>query len=254
MKVTFLGTGTSQGVPVIACDCPVCLSQDARDKRLRCSLLIETDTTTVVIDSGPDFRQQMLACGIKKLDALVYTHSHKDHLAGLDDVRAFNHFQQSATEIYATEFTQEVIKQEFSYIFQNSQYPGIPKVNLNTIDSQSTVRIGDIELMSIEVMHYKMPVLGFRFNNFTYITDANFISKNEKEKVRGSKYLVLNALRKETHISHFTLEEAISLSQELEAEQTFLTHISHQMGTHAEVSNELPSGIKLAYDMLSIAI
>ncbi|MBK7692044.1 MAG: MBL fold metallo-hydrolase [Bacteroidetes bacterium] len=254
MKVTFLGTGTSQGVPVIACDCPVCMSQDARDKRLRCSLLIETDTTTVVIDSGPDFRQQMLACGIKKLDALVYTHSHKDHLAGLDDVRAFNHFQQTATEIYATEFTQEVIKQEFSYIFQNSQYPGIPKVNLNTIDAQSTIQIGDINLVAIEVMHYKMPVLGFRFNNFTYITDANFISESEKEKVRDSKYLVLNALRRETHISHFTLDEAISLSQELDVDQTFLTHISHQMGRHEDVSKELPSGIKLAYDMLSIAI
>ncbi len=254
MKVTFLGTGTSQGVPVIACDCKVCLSDNVKDKRLRCSLLIETESTTIVIDSGPDFRQQMLACGIKKLDALVYTHSHKDHLAGLDDVRAFNHFQQSAIDIYATDFTQEVIKQEFSYIFQNNDYPGIPKVNLISIHHQSKFVIGDIELLPIEVMHYKMPVLGFRFRDFTYITDANFISETEKEKVKGSKYLVLNALRKEAHISHFTLAEAISLSQELHSEQTFLTHLSHQMGTHIEVSEELPVGIKLAYDMLSLAI
>jgi phosphoribosyl 1,2-cyclic phosphate phosphodiesterase len=216
--------------------------------------LIETESTTIVIDSGPDFRQQMLTCGIKKLDAIIYTHSHKDHLAGLDDVRAFNYFQQSATEIYATAFTQEMIKQEFSYIFRGDFYPGIPKINLNTIDANSIIQIGDIRLQAIEVLHYKMPVLGFRFNDFTYITDANFIADNEKEKIKGSKYLVLNALRREPHISHFTLDEACAISQELKPKHTFLTHLSHQMGLHDEVQSELPEGIEIAYDMLSLAI
>ncbi len=254
MKVTFLGTGTSQGVPVIACDCKVCLSENARDKRLRTSLLIETDTTTIVIDSGPDFRQQMLACGIKKLDAIIYTHSHKDHLAGLDDVRAFNHIQQSATEIYATDFTQRVIEKEFSYIFERKDYPGIPKINMNTIDKDTVVRIGDIELHPIEVLHPVMQVLGFRFNDFTYITDAKLIAPEEKQKIYGTKYLVLNALRKEAHFSHFTLQEAINLAMDIHAEQTFFTHISHQLGLHEEVRSELPASVNLAYDMLSLEI
>lgn len=254
MKVTFLGTGTSQGVPVIACDCKVCLSENARDKRLRTSLLIETDTTTIVIDSGPDFRQQMLACGIKKLDAIIYTHSHKDHLAGLDDVRAFNHIQQSATEIYATDFTQKVIEKEFSYIFERKDYPGIPKINMNTIDKDRVVTIGDIELQPIEVLHPVMQVLGFRFNDFTYITDAKLIAPEEKQKIQGTRYLVLNALRKEAHFSHFTLQEAINLAEDIHAEQTFFTHISHQLGLHEEVGNELPPSVNLAYDMLSLEI
>jgi phosphoribosyl 1,2-cyclic phosphate phosphodiesterase len=254
LKVTFLGTGTSQGVPVIACGCEVCKSHNPKDKRLRTSLLIETESTTVVIDSGPDFRQQMLRNDVKKLDAIIYTHSHKDHLAGLDDVRAFNHFQQQATEIYATPFTQQMIKQEFSYIFDRKDYPGIPQVNLNTIDKNTPFQIGDIIFAPIELLHFKMPVLGFRFNDFTYITDANFISDEEKQKIRGTKYLVLNALRRETHISHFTLNEAIALSAELTPNHTYFTHISHQLGLHDEVQKELPPAINLAFDMLSIAI
>lgn len=254
MKVTFLGTGTSQGVPVAACDCKVCRSENLKDKRLRSSLLIETETTTIVIDSGPDFRQQMLLCGIKKLDAIIYTHSHKDHLAGLDDVRAFNHIQQEPTEIFATEFTQQAIRQEFSYIFEKADYPGIPQIHLNTIDKNSHIHIGDLEFVPVEVIHYKMPVLGFRFNDFTYITDANYISPAEMEKVHGSKYLVLNALRREKHISHFTLNEAIALANSIQAEQTYFTHISHQLGLHNEVQSELPATVNLAYDMFSLEI
>lgn len=254
LKVTFLGTGTSQGVPVIACECAVCRSGDSRDKRLRSSVLIETASTTVVIDSGPDFRQQMLACGIRKLDAIVYTHAHKDHLAGLDDVRAFNHLQQKPTEIFATAATQKSIEQEFSYIFNNKTYPGIPQINMNTINQQDRFVVGDIEFLPIEVLHYRLPVLGFRFNDFTYITDANYIDEQEKQKLLGSRHLVLNALRREKHISHFTLEEALGLAKDVGAGQTWFTHISHQLGLHAAVQNELPPSVNLAYDMLSIAI
>lgn len=254
MKVTFLGTGTSQGVPVIACECVVCQSKNLKDNRLRSSLLIETDTTTVVIDSGPDFRQQMLKCGIKRLDAILYTHAHKDHIAGLDDVRAFNHLQKKEMEIYATAHTQKMIVQEFSYIFEKKDYPGIPKINLNTIDKDSVIKIGDIEIAAIEVMHHQLPVLAFRFNDFTYITDANFISPEEKEKVKGTKYLVLNALRKEAHISHFTLQQAIDLAKEINPQQTYFTHISHQLGLHDEIEKELPPSVNLAYDMLSLQI
>jgi len=254
LKITFLGTGTSQGVPIIGCQCYVCQSIDHKDKRLRTSLLIETETTTVVIDSGPDFRQQLLRANLCKLDGLVFTHSHKDHLAGMDDIRAFNYLQNKPVEVYATEFTQQVIKKEFEYIFSNSSYPGVPQINLNTIDKEKEFIIGDIHIQPIEVMHYKMPVLGFRINNFTYITDANHIEDAEMNKIMGTKYLVLNALRKEAHISHFTLDEAIQISAKLAPDLTYLTHISHQLGLHQDVQNELPFGIQLAYDTLSFEI
>jgi phosphoribosyl 1,2-cyclic phosphate phosphodiesterase len=230
------------------------MSVHKKDQRLRSSLLIETETTTLVIDSGPDFRQQMLACGIKKLDGILYTHSHKDHLAGLDDVRAFNHLQQQPAELYASNATQQAIRQEFSYIFQRKDYPGVPQVNLNTIDKNSRLRIGDIDIEAIEVMHHQMPVLGFRFRDFTYITDANYIAPDELAKIKGSKYLVLNALRREQHISHFTLAEALALASAIQADHTYFTHISHQMGLHHEVQNELPASVNLAYDMLSLEI
>ena len=254
MKITFLGTGTSQGVPLIGCQCNVCQSPNSLDKRLRSSLLIESETTTIVIDTGPDFRQQMLRQDVRKLDGVVYTHSHKDHLAGLDDVRAFNFLQEKSMDIFASEETQAQIRAEFAYIFSGANYPGIPKIELHTITKESEIVIGDIKLIPIEVMHYKMPVLGFRIQDFTYITDANFISEEEALKIQGSKYLVLNALRREKHISHFTLEEAIAWSYKLNVEQTFLTHISHQLGLHQDLMDELPSGISLAYDMLSIEI
>lgn len=252
MKITFLGTGTSQGVPLIGCQCAICRSSDPRDKRLRTSVLIESDTTTVVIDSGPDFRYQLLRADVRKLDALVFTHSHKDHMAGMDDIRAFNYLQGKPVDVYATEFTQSVLRKEFEYVFQNSDYPGIPQLNLHTIQNGTGFSIGDIHFTPIQVMHYKMPVLGFRIKDLTYITDANFIAEEEKQKIRGSQHLILNALRRETHISHFTLQQAIDLSQELAPQHTWFTHISHQLGRHAEVETELPVGIKLAYDTLSI--
>jgi len=254
MKVTFLGTGTSQGVPIIGCQCAICLSTDTRDKRLRTSILIESETTTVVIDSGPDFRQQLLRADVRKLDGLVFTHSHKDHLAGMDDIRAFNYLQQKPVDIYASTFTQTIIRSEFPYIFSGNNYPGIPEINMHTISKNEIFQIGDIVIKPIEVIHYKMPVLGFRIHDFTYITDANFIDDTEIKKIEGSTCLVLNALRREPHISHFTLEEAIAVSQKIKPQQTYFTHISHQLGFHELLEEELPQGINLAYDMLSIEI
>ena len=250
LKITFLGTGTSQGVPVIACDCMVCLSEDARDNRLRSSILIQTETTSIVIDTGPDFRQQMLREKVDRLDAVVFTHEHKDHVAGMDDVRAFNYKQRKDMDVYATSRVQQALIREFPYVFDDLKYPGVPQVKLHTIDSENNIQIGDISLQPIEVMHYKLSVLGFRINDFVYITDANFISCKEKEKIKGCKVLVINALRKKEHISHFTLKEAVSLSQEVGAIQTYLTHISHLMGTHKSVSEELPKGVQIAYDGL----
>jgi phosphoribosyl 1,2-cyclic phosphate phosphodiesterase len=254
VKITFLGTGTSQGVPIIGCQCNICLSTDTKDKRLRSSILIESETTTVVIDSGPDFRQQLLRADVRKLDGLVFTHSHKDHIAGMDDIRAFNYLQGKPVEVYATSSTQEVVRKEFPYVFSDSDYPGIPKLNMHTISKEQPFRIGDIDFRPIEVLHYKMPVLGFRINDFTYITDANFIEEAELAKVLGTRILVLNALRRETHISHFTLQEAINLSQKIQPAQTYFTHISHQLGLHIDVEKELPDGINLACDTLSIVI
>ncbi|MBD3748726.1 MAG: MBL fold metallo-hydrolase [Sphingobacteriales bacterium] len=253
MKITFLGSGTSQGVPVIACHCKVCTSQNPKDQRLRSSILIESQDKTIVIDTGPDFRQQMLRAKIDKLDAVVFTHSHKDHIAGLDDVRAFNYKQQTAMDVYANQQVQEALRREFYYVFSDFKYPGIPLLDIHDIDL-APFSIGDIDLIPIEVMHYKMPVLGFRIEDFTYITDAKTISAKEKEKIKGTRILVVNALQKEKHISHFTLEEAISFASEIGAEQTYFTHISHRMGTHDEVSKELPSKIALAYDGLSFEI
>ena len=253
MKITFLGTGTSQGVPLIACKCEVCTSTNVKDKRLRSSIMVETSTTTIVIDTGPDFRQQMLREQVEQLDAVVFTHEHKDHIAGLDDVRAFNFINGKHIEVYATSRVQAAIKREFAYIFAEDKYPGIPLINLNEIDL-APFQIKDIKLIPIEVMHYKMPVLGFRIADFTYITDAKSISEKEKEKIKGSKVLVLNALRREEHISHFTFQEAIDLAKELDVEQAYFTHISHQLGLHEQVSDELPSNIFLAYDGLKLIL
>ncbi|RZA02235.1 MAG: MBL fold metallo-hydrolase [Sphingobacteriaceae bacterium] len=252
MTITFLGTGTSQGVPVIACGCEVCTSTDSRDKRLRSSILVEGDKT-VVIDSGPDFRYQMLRANVQHLDALVFTHEHKDHVAGMDDIRAFNYKQNSPIDVWAEERVQAAIKKEFHYIFTDFKYPGIPQVNLNTITNEPFL-IGDIKFTPIEVMHYKLPVKGFRINDFTYITDAKTVSESEKQLIKGSNILVINALQKQTHISHFTLDEAIAFAQEIGAERTYFTHISHRLGKHEDISKDLPLGIELAYDGLQLEI
>lgn len=254
MIITFLGTGTSQGVPVIACDCEVCTSADRHDKRLRSSIMVEAQGKVIVVDSGPDFRYQMLRAHVTHLDAIVFTHEHKDHVAGLDDIRAFNYKQQSAIDIYATERVQAALKREFAYIFHEFKYPGIPQVELHTIDSEHPFNIGPVHITPIEVMHYKLPVLGFRFGNFTYITDAKTITDTEVEKIKGTKTLVINALQQESHISHFTLPEAIAFARQIGAEQTYFTHISHRLGKHQDVSQLLPAGIHLAYDGLQLEV
>lgn len=249
LKITFLGSGTSAGVPMIVCDCEVCTSDDPKDNRLRPSIMVQSPTTTIVVDSTPDFRYQMLREKVKKLDAVLFTHPHKDHIAGLDDVRAFNFFYKPVMEIYANSLTEEAIKREFSYAFTDKKYPGVPELSLNTITNDPFM-IGDIPVQPILVWHLKMPVLGFRFGKFTYITDANRIEESEKEKIKGSEVLVLNALRKQHHISHFTLSEAIDVVQELKIPRAYFTHISHQLGRHQEIEAELPEGIHLAYDGL----
>ena len=253
MEITFLGTGTSTGVPMIACPCAVCHSTDSRDKRLRSSILIRTEKTTIVIDTTPDFRYQMLRQNVTSLDAVVFTHPHKDHIAGLDDVRAYNFFMKVPMNVYANALTEETLKREFGYAFSDKKYPGVPEIQLHTIDDQP-FQVGDLTFIPILVWHYKMPVYGYRIGDFTYITDANRIDDAEKEKIRGSKVLVLNALRRESHMSHFTLSEAVALSRELEVQQAYFTHISHQLGLHASVSEELPLGAALAYDGLTIRI
>ncbi len=253
IKATVLGSGTSQGVPLIACNCLVCNSNNEKDKRLRSSIKIEVENKTFVIDSGPDFRQQMLRSKTKQLNALIFTHEHKDHIAGMDDIRAFNYVNKSAIDVYATDRVEDALKREYAYIFSDEKYPGIPEINLINIENKP-FSVQDIEVIPIQVYHYKLPVLGFRFGDFTYITDANFINDNEKEKIKGSKVLIVNALRREQHISHFTLEEAIALGQELQVPQIYFTHISHQLGLHNEVEKELPPGFHLAYDGLEIVV
>lgn len=250
MRITFLGTGTSQGIPVIGCECVVCQSVDTRDKRLRVSVLIETHTKTLVIDSGPDFRYQMLRAGVKDLDAIIFTHEHKDHVAGLDDIRPFNYLLHKRIEIYAVPRVQEALKREFSYIFEDTKYHGLPQINMHTINDQP-FKIGEIEILPIEVMHYNLPVNGYRIGDFTYITDAKTISNTSLDKIKGSKYLVINALQRENHISHFTLAEAIDFANKAGAEITYFTHISHNLGLHSDVEKELPNHIRLAYDGLS---
>jgi phosphoribosyl 1,2-cyclic phosphate phosphodiesterase len=253
VKVTFLGSGTSQGIPVIACSCAVCTSADTRDKRLRSSILLQVDDKNIVIDSGPDFRYQMLRAGVTHLDALVFTHEHKDHTAGLDDIRAFNYKQGEAINVYAHKRVQDALKKEFSYIFAHHKYPGIPQLDLFEI-GHHPFEVAGVPFIPIEVMHFQLPVLGFRIADFTYITDAKTVSDVEKAKIKGTKVLVINALQQEKHISHFTLEEALAFAQEIGAEKTYFTHISHRLGTHQKISELLPAGVELAYDGLYIEL
>ena len=254
IKLTFLGTGTSQGVPVIACNCEVCLSEDSKDTRLRSSVLIETQGVRFAIDSGPDFRQQMLRENIQHLDAIVFTHEHKDHVTGLDDVRAFNFKSKVSMPIYCTDQVFQSLSREFHYVFDPKfLYPGIPKIEPHIITNKS-FKVKVVEILPIKVFHYKLPVFGYRIGDVTYITDANKIAPKEFEKMRGSKILVLNALRKTEHISHFTLEEAIAIIKEIQPEKAYLTHISHLMGKHDDVSKELPDNVEIAYDGLQVEL
>lgn len=253
MIITILGSGTSGGVPMIGCHCEVCSSGDSRDKRLRTSILLQINNKNFVFDAGPDFRQQMLREKVDTLEAIIFTHPHRDHTAGLDDVRAYNHFQQKAMDIYVTDETENSLRKEYHYVFNDVWYPGLPKINFCPI-TNTPFNISEITFIPIEVMHYKMKVFGYRIEDFTYITDANFISNEEKSKIFGCKVLILNALRKEKHISHFNLEEALQLIEELKPEKAYLTHLSHQMGKHAEVTKELPENVFIAYDGLQIEL
>lgn len=253
MKAQFLGTGTSQGVPIIACSCAVCRSKDTRDQRLRSSLLMQWDDKNIVIDTGPDFREQMLRCGISRLDAVLYTHEHRDHTSGFDDIRAFNYIMQQPIDMYCTERVEKAIRYEFHYAFEENRYPGVPEANLHRIHELPFELFGE-RIIPIPVMHHKLPVIGFRFRDFAYITDANYISESSIALLHGCKTIVLNALRHEKHISHFTLQEAIEMAQRIGAQHTYLTHISHQLGLHETTELSLPQGIYLAYDGLTIDI
>ena len=238
---------------MIGCRCEVCTSTNKQDKRLRSSILVSSATTVLVVDTTPDFRYQMLRSDTRHLDAVLFTHHHKDHIAGLDDIRVFNFTTKKAMTIYASPVTEEAVRRDFYYAFTDTKYPGVPELTMVTID-ESPFKVGDIPVQPIEVMHHKMPVLGFRFGDFTYVTDANRIEETEKEKIRGSKILVLNALRKESHISHFTLSEAVALAKELNVPEVYFTHISHQLGKHENINLELPPHIRLAYDGLTLSL
>lgn len=238
---------------MIGCDCEVCSSSNLKDKRLRSSIMVESKDTTIIVDTTPDFRYQMLRLGVKKVDAIVFTHPHKDHIAGLDDVRAFNFHTKKPVDVYANYLTEEALRRDFYYAFSDTKYPGIPEINLNTITTEPFI-INELTIQPILVWHLKMPVLAFRFGPFTYITDANRIEEEEKEKIKGSKAMVVNALRKKEHISHFNLEEAIALVKELEVHEAYFTHISHQLGLHDAIEAELPDGIHLGYDGLELQL
>lgn len=253
MKLTFLGTGTSQGVPVVACQCPVCLSESPKDKRLRASVMIETESLCLVVDAGPDFRQQMLMHKVRHLNGILLTHEHTDHIFGLDDIRAFNWVQKQPTDIYAEERVQVAIRRVFDYVFAHYQYPGIPQMHLHLLENKSFM-IGDLEVQPIRGFHYKLPVFGFRFGKLAYVTDVNRLDHEEIDKLRGLDVLVLNALRKDEHISHYNLQQALEVIAEVKPGKAYLTHLSHQMGFHNEVQEELPENVYLAYDGLQLMV
>ncbi len=238
---------------MVGCGCDVCHSTDPHDKRLRSSILVQSGKTTFVVDTTPDFRYQMLRTHTNHLDAVLFTHPHKDHMAGLDDIRAYNFISKKPMNIYANSLTEEAVRRDFYYAFAETKFTGVPELNMITID-ETPFFIGDIPVEPIQVIHYKMPVFGYRFGDFTYITDANRIEQSEKEKIKGSKILVLNALRREPHVSHFTLSEAVALAIELEVPEVYFTHISHQLGKHKDINRELPPHIRLAYDGLKLSL
>ena len=253
IEIVLLGTGTSQGVPVIACDCKVCKSLNPKDKRLRASVIIIVDNQTLVVDTGPDFRQQMLRENVQNIDAVLFTHHHKDHVAGMDDIRAFNHKWKKDINVYCSKDTEFALKNEFPYVFSEIRYPGVPSVKINRID-EKPFTINNTEIVPINVLHYKMQVFGFRIYNFIYLTDVSEIPEKEKQKMQNADVIVLDALRRKKHISHFSLVQAVDLLQELKPKKAYLTHISHFMGLHDEVNNSLPNNIQLAFDGLKIIL
>lgn len=256
-RVTFLGTGTSQGIPMIGCKCPVCTSEDIRDNRLRSSVLVEHNGLSILIDAGPDFRQQLLRADISDLDAILLTHEHKDHTGGLDDVRAINYFSKKALPIYCEARVKKSLEQEYSYAFSEYRYPGAPQFDVRIIDTEPFVIGHDnasVVVTPIRVKHYTLPVLGFRIGDIAYITDANKIDEEEFSKLKNLEVLVINTVRKQRHISHFSLQEAIDVAQRIGAKNSYLTHLSHQIGTHAQLSTELPDNIQAAYDGLVLTL
>lgn len=250
-ELTFLGTGTSQGVPMIGCQCDVCCSNDPKDKRLRSSVLINCNNTTIVIDTGPDFRYQMLRENVSKIDAVLFTHAHKDHTAGLDDIRGFNYVMKKSIGIYAEKRCMDVIKKDFDYAFSEHKYPGVPEITPNIIDT-TPFFINDVKIIPIRGSHHRMPVFGFRIENLCYLTDMNHIESDELSKIKGVDTLIINSLRHTTHLSHFTLKEALEIIQEIGAQKSYLTHISHQLGHYQTLSKTLPEGVFLSYDKLKI--
>lgn len=253
MKVNFLGTGTSQGVPVIGCDCEVCKSLDFRNKRFRTSIHVEAEGVSLVVDTGPDFRMQMLRAGIQRLDAILFTHEHKDHTAGLDDIRPFNFMQQEDMPIFATRNVLDQVQREYAYIFSPKKYPGVPQVEQVEI-TENPFNVNGLAVTPIPVLHYKLPVFGFRMGDFSYITDANHIPDESMKLLEGTEVLVLNALQITPHISHFTLQEAIEVAKKIGAKRTYFTHISHRLGLHDTVDRQIPEGMALAYDGLELTL
>jgi len=250
VKITLLGTGTSQGVPVIACNCEVCMSTNPKDKRLRSSVMVQVDGKTIVIDTGPDFRQQMLRENVQQLDAILFTHEHKDHIAGLDDIRAFNYITKQPMDVYAEERVKVALQREFAYVFAEFKYPGIPEMNIHTFENK-LFHIHQIPVLPIRTFHYKLPIFGFRIGNFSYITDTSSIEKEELEKIKNSDVLIITALRHKKHISHFNLEEALQIIEEVKPKKAYLTHISHLLGLHNVTSKILPPNVEMAWDGLS---
>jgi len=253
VKITFLGTGPSLGIPIIGCDCVVCSSDDSKDKRLRSSIYVENGEKSILIDSGPDFRYQMLRENIRSLNAILLTHEHKDHIAGLDDIRSFNYINRSPMDIYAESRVLKAIQESYSYVFADYKYPGIPQMNLIPI-SKEKYKINGFDITPITVMHHELPVLGFRINNFTYISDASFIADEEKDKISGSEILIINALRRTKHVSHFCLEESLAIIEEINPGIAYLTHFGHMIGLHQDLENELPANVFPAYDGLKITV